>query len=45
MYYIHYVNFLIVFILCTVNILPYLCYKIFDMFYILWAVAPCSWIE
>jgi len=45
MYYIHYVNFLIVFFLRTVHILPYLCYMIFDMFYILWVMAPCSWIE
>jgi len=45
MYYIHYVNFFIIFFLCTVHILPYLCYMIFDMFYILWAMAPCSWIE
>ena len=45
MYYIHYINFLIVFFLRTVHILPYLCYMIFDMFYILWAMAPCRWIE
>jgi hypothetical protein len=45
MYYIHNVNFLIVFFLRTVHILPYLHFMIFDMFYILWAMAPCSWIE
>ena len=28
-----------------INILPNLCYTNFDMFCILWAMAPCSWIE
>jgi len=45
MYYIHYVNFLIVFFLRTVHILPYLCYMNFDKFYILWAMTPSSRIE
>jgi len=46
MYYIlRYVKFLIFFFLCIVHMFPYLCYMNFDMFYILRAVAPCSWIE